>query len=308
MKKILIFLILLCLFLNFGCTAKLVDPYYKSHFSCPIDENGFSHCESLDKSYHKIINSANNSNVYYSQSNISYSRAKNQTYPEIKKGTSPVLKGTLIGTGTGLAGGGLYAFLKKNSKNKVVPILVGALIGGGIGALTGKLIEFALNKKRKITKQEYKNVYQAAKNYSDCVFQILKENKPVNITAKEIEKCSVYIADLPGIGFYKSEDIENMFKLKLQREYLVKKELSRATENSSIIPFMTPPKIVKVLITPYVDKKNIFHQGENIFVVVDQGKWIIPQRSNLESGKMSDVLKIPEEVIQKLNQEKKENE
>ena len=40
-------------------------------------------------------------------------------------------------------------------------------------------------------------------------------------------------------------------------------------------PIHTPPKIMRVLILPWVDKNGVFHGSHYVFMQVDSGKWVL---------------------------------
>jgi len=40
-------------------------------------------------------------------------------------------------------------------------------------------------------------------------------------------------------------------------------------------PLKTPPKIMRILILPWVDKSGVLHSQEYVYVEVDKGKWIL---------------------------------
>jgi len=42
-----------------------------------------------------------------------------------------------------------------------------------------------------------------------------------------------------------------------------------------LIPLKIPPKIMRILILPWVDENGVLHSQEYIYVEVDKGKWIL---------------------------------
>ena len=40
-------------------------------------------------------------------------------------------------------------------------------------------------------------------------------------------------------------------------------------------PIHTSPKIMRVLILPWVDKSGVFHGAHYVFMQVDSGKWVL---------------------------------
>ena len=112
----------------------------------------------------------------------------------------------------------------------------------------------------------------------------MEETKGFQTSLHAAKNCSVYLAGLPGLGIFNSEQISTMFKLKQDREREVKKNLAKISGREKILPLRTPPKIVKVLITPWVDDSDILHQGEVIYLTLDYGRWILPQRSSNHSN------------------------
>jgi len=40
-------------------------------------------------------------------------------------------------------------------------------------------------------------------------------------------------------------------------------------------PLRTPPKVMRVLILPWVDKDGVFHEAHYAFVEVEDGRWIL---------------------------------
>jgi hypothetical protein len=75
-----------------------------------------------------------------------------------KKKMSPVLKGGIIGAGTGAAAGAVI-----NKKNRVAGGIVGAAVGGAVGAGVGKVVENKQKKKAAEEQQRMQQLEQVAK-------------------------------------------------------------------------------------------------------------------------------------------------
>ncbi len=74
-----------------------------------------------------------------------------------KKKMSPVLKGGIIGAGTGAAAGAII-----NKKNRVAGGIVGAAVGGAVGAGVGKVVDNKQKKKAAEEQQRMEQIEQVA--------------------------------------------------------------------------------------------------------------------------------------------------
>jgi len=278
-----------------GTVGRGLDPYYQD-FSCPKGE-GFS-CMSVEDAY-ELTERGQFSNHYQQMQTPGFSEPANSgvSWKGVALGT---LGGAAVGAGIGalmgdsdkekmvkhtLPGGGSWYEIVKKDGNKVTTALIGAAVGGGTGAVLSYLVSKMITAKRTVSQDEYARLQRLADKYHKCIGDAarLEKKKGSRTAAMAAEKCSALLASVPGINLFKSEQISTAFKLKMDRENEVKKELARLSGSKNVIPLRTPPKVASVLITPWVDEKDVLHQGEKIFVVLDSGRWIMPQRRE-ESG------------------------
>jgi len=285
MRQVLVLILLGAFFLN-GC-ARLVDPYYSDSMSCEIEGVDDGHCVSLDESYRMAM-----SDMYGMPRGAVTSREEGKK--EWKKYVAAGLLGGAAGAGLGYAltpkdvdvkyiprtegGYTWYEVVKKTSRNPLVPVLVGAVIGGGAAALFTWLV--TNYRQDKISNKQLNRFYRAAQDYSRCIKEASEMEKEIGPdgVAEKVEKCGGYLAFLPGLEVLRSEDVSTAFKIRQKREREVRQVLSSIAGQKRIIPLRTPPKTSRVLITPWVDNSDVLHQGEVIFITLDNGRWIMPDR------------------------------
>jgi len=103
----------------------------------------------------------------------------------------------------------------------------------------------------------------------------------------------------------KNKNLSDSQKKKLILELFVKKRKEWSAQNiytkerakklaellsMPATPIHTPPKIMRVLILPWVDKNGVFHGSHYIFMQVDSGKWILGTYKVGELEKQSKLL------------------
>ena len=288
-KGLLSLLIISVFYLN-GC-AKMVDPYYSDSMSCDIESSEDGHCVSLPESYDMAM------------ADMEGRRKRTAVHPKETGGWG---KYALAGTAGGAIGAGIgyaltpkdkdisyiphtengftwYEKAVKTSKNPLVPVLIGTAVGGGAAALFTWLVTHY--HKDNISNKQLDRFYKASQDYSRCIKEAADMEKELGPdgAAEKAKQCGGYLAFLPGLEALRSEDVSTAFKIRQKRQRDIKQALSAAAGQKRIIPLRTPPKSARVLITPWVDNSDVLHQGEAIFITLDNGHWIMPGRQEAAS-------------------------
>jgi len=296
----LIFCLLLTGFLS-GCgsVAKQVDPYY-GDLPCQGGKNQKISCMSLEQAYEQATENPSEGMLAYEE-------------PPPRKGRAwkgmalGALGGAAIGAGIGalsaegddkivernLPGGGKFYEVVKKDADRVTAALVGAAVGVGAGAVLGYLVEKIIQNNGKIDSKTLEVLHERAQKYEKCVRDAarLEKEKGPEAAAKAAEKCGTILAGLPGVNLFDSKQISTYFRLKKEEQSRVKKALSAELLDKNITPLRTPPTIVRVFVTPWVDENDVFHQGETLFVVVNEGSWVIPGKKTQSRIKIIKPLK-----------------
>ena len=295
LKVVVMILIVSMLCSSCATLGNMVDPYYND-LDCSLGEDNMANpdCRSLEQSYQQLEYNSNNGGE--DSAFVKHNKKSSILKPSI-------LAGATVGAGVGYMfprkstsshlvkhdlpnGGAWYETVKSEKKNTIIPMLIGLVIGGGAGALFEYIIDkiSSTGGGSTIQKSRLKNIYNKAEQYSQCIYDSaeLEQTQGVDIAAKQAEKCSALLAGIPGLNLFKSEEISSFFKIQQNNISDVKKALSKISDKERILPLRTPPKVARILITPYIDGDNILHQGEIVFTTVNEGKWVMPQRSYLK--------------------------
>ena len=123
-------------------------------------------------------------------------------------------------------------------------------------------------------KKERCRLEEKASLYAECVKQAQTKEKEEGTKAAvaAMHQCGSILADLPGLIPYKSVGLAE--QLRAQRERDVKRMFTGLGDGT--IPLRVPPRIVRILVAPYVDSNDVLNRGHDLYIAVDEGRWILP--------------------------------
>ena len=294
-----VFLLFLSL-IGCGSVQKSLDPYY-GEMPCQRKAGEIT-CSSVESVYERATR-PNYGDEHFSYPEEPFREGKKRHWKGAMLG---MVGGAAVGAGIGaltvddeeelkertLPGGGKFYEVVKKDGDKLTSALVGAAIGAGAGAVFGYIVERIMEAHGTVDSALLKSVHERAKKYEKCIRDAarLEKKKGPEEAAKAAKKCGSILAGIPGIGILDSENISTLVKLQQEERKRVKKEISSFLLKKDVTPLRTPPTIVRVLITPWVDEKDVFHQGEVVYPVVDQGTWVLPSPQNVNESRKIDPL------------------
>lgn len=280
-----------------GSVSRIVDPYY-GEFSCETPETGLK-CKDLGTVYETL----DGGTAGKSAPERTYGEAPPPgELPDFFKENeeslwasygAPFLKGALVGAGAGaLAGalvgesggsrleahdlpnGGKWYEEVKTDGNRLETALTGAAIAGGVGGVLAVLISHYKKHSETLGKKERSRLEKKASLYTECVKQAQTKEKEEGTKAAvaAMHQCGSILADLPGLIPYKSVGLAE--QLRAQRERDVKRMFTGLGDGT--IPLRVPPRIVRILVAPYVDSNDVLNRGHDLYIAVDEGRWILP--------------------------------
>jgi hypothetical protein len=281
-----------------GSVSRMVDPYY-GDFSCGAPEAGLT-CKDLGTVYETLDNG------------ITEKSAPERTYgeapppgepPDFFKENeeslwlaygAPFLKGALVGAGAGvLAGalvgesgntklethnlpnGGKWYEEVRTDGNRLETALTGAAIAGGVGGVLAVLVSHYKKHSETLGRKEQSRLEEKASLYTACVNQARGKEKEEGTRAAvaAMHQCGSILADLPGLIPYRSAGLAE--QLRAQRERDVKQMFTGLGDGT--IPLRVPPRILRILVAPYVDSRDVLNRGHDLYIAVDEGRWILPR-------------------------------
>lgn len=306
--RFLAILVLIAFFVSScGTINRTLDPYY-GDMPCERKAGKEMPCRSVEEVYSTVFDEELEVNDWDYQSEYEPARKK-------KKGISwkKTALGAAIGAGIGagigamtvkehdklversLPGGGKFYEVVKEDGDKLAAALIGAAIGLGAGGVLAFLIQKAFEAHGKIDSEMLASMQEKAKSYEKCIRDAanLEKEKGPRAAADAAEKCGAILAGLPGVTFISSKQISALVKLQHDNQKTIKKILSRDVLNrdQELYPLHTPPTIVRVTVTPWVDSEGVFHQGETLYVKVDEGRWVLPSPKKKEGKQIINPLK-----------------
>jgi hypothetical protein len=279
-----VFLSVLSIVLLAGCggVTKMVDPYY-GEFSCGTPETGFK-CKDLGTVYNALDAGETSSSEqpfngapppgeppdFFDQNQDSFWSAYGL----------PFIEGSLVGAGIGAAAGALI----ENGDSRLESALTGAAIAGGAGGVVGVLVSHYQKQGESVSKQERQRLEDKASLYARCVKEAQKKEKDegTETAVASMHQCSSILADLPGLVPYQSAALAA--RLRIQRERDLKRTFTGVAEGA--MPLRIPPRIVEVLVAPYVDSNDVLVRGHDIYIAVDEGRWILPHPGEKDSARI----------------------
>jgi len=90
----------------------------------------------------------------------------------------------------------------------------------------------------------------------------------------------------------KSVTINSVDLLEKDLQKINKKEVERRMVDDPPVPITVPPKVIRVLILPYIDKKGNLHSDSYVFVEIRKARWLIGEygKGSLTGGKYIDLM------------------
>lgn len=307
LPKLLLILILLTSASCGSRVYKTLDPYYGDP-PCREGVEGIKCNTSLEEEYKLSVErsrkktSSVNSTL---QSVESKSVLNNLSSDNNDSKTKNTLVGAIAG---GVVGGGLTYAITED------PGLT--ILGAGIGAIGGGLLGNKLTKTE--NQKYYKLLVSQLELYKKCITE--QRNKLQKARGKNTsddpsiyEVCAPILANFtPGLWGVYSDAVRSYFQTlknqtnKKSESSTVFRSLAGMASQRRIFPLRTMPKVGTILITPWKDpKKDILHQGEIVWIVLDYGEWLTPERSSAGSPNR---WKILSPVSNFYNEEKKDGE
>jgi hypothetical protein len=280
--KVLLSVLSVLLLAGCGGVTKMVDPYY-GEFSCGTPETGFK-CKDLGTVYEALDAGETSSPEqsfngapppgeppdFFDQNQDSFWSAYGL----------PFLKGSLVGAGIGAAAG---AFIDSGD-SRLESALTGAAIAGGAGGVVGVLVSHYQRQGGSLGRQERRRLEDKASLFAKCVKEAQGREKEegTETAVASMHQCSSILADLPGLVPYQSAALAA--RLSIQRERDLKRTFTGVAEGA--MPLRIPPRIVEVLVAPYVDSNDVLVRGHDIYIAVDEGRWILPHPGEKNSARI----------------------
>lgn len=90
----------------------------------------------------------------------------------------------------------------------------------------------------------------------------------------------------------KSITVKNTDLLEKDLQKINKREVTRRMVDDPPVPITVPPKVVRVLILPYIDRKGNLHSDSYVFVEIKKARWLIGEygKGSLTGGKYIDLM------------------
>lgn len=120
---------------------------------------------------------------------------------------------------------------------------------------------------------EYVSKKEFGKNVSADASVEVKEGRPEKVT--------------------KSITVKSIDLLEKDLQKVNKREVERRIVEDPPVPITVPPKVVRILILPYIDRKGNLHSDSYVFVEIKKARWLIGEygKGSLTGGKYIDLMR-----------------